>query len=347
MSLKKIPVPIVTKTGQTVTLNYCRKCMQEKPTTEFYDCVDAGFVDANGLMSVCKDDIQKMYDELFSVNQSLEKTIHKLCTTLNVLYSNEAIDATKAHIKTLLENGKQVNAIFSIYKMKLTAVKKSMSKTGLEDQTYEDVTTIYTTAETITTKEIPIPRDVMDFWGKDVKREDVEFLQNEFLQFKQTHNADTRAEVVLLKQVCYTMLDIHNARNQNPVGDTSGLVKELQALMKSLTISPSAASAAGGKGQEAFGLWIQDIERQEPAQWLKTDPRGSIYRDVGNVEEYFQNYVVRPIKNFMGISKDFNIDDKENEEMDISDSDIQIIDDGELDDDVINEKHGNNNVNEE
>jgi hypothetical protein len=335
MSLKKVPEPVVTKTGQTVTLNYCRKCMQNLPTKDFYDCVDAGFADANGLMSLCKDDIQKMYDELFAVNQSMEKTIHKLCTTLNVLYSNEAIDATKAHINTLLENGKQVSAIFSIYKMKLTAVKKSMTKTGLEDQTYEDIATIYTTAETINTKEILIPREVMEFWGKDTKKEDVEFLENEFLQFKQTHKADTRAEVVLLKQVCYTVLDINNLRKQSPPGDTSDLVKELQALMKSLTISPSAANAAGGKGQEAFGLWIQDIEREEPAQWLKTDPRGNIYRDVGNVEEYFQNYVVRPIKNFMGISKDFNIDDKENEEMDTLDDGMPLIDDGELDDDAV------------
>ena len=299
----------VSKTGVTIELNYCRKCMKMLPPKEFYECADAGFIDANGLMSVCKNCIQDIYDKVYEETQSMEKSIHRLCVSLNMKFSNDAVAATKAHITTLLESGKKVNAIFSIYKMKLTATKKSMDKSGLEDMSYEDVGTIYTT-EAINTKETPIPQEVVDFWGKDVSRSDIEYLESQYANFKQTHKADTYAEIVLLKQVCYTMLDIKRARYQGD--DSSKLVKELQDLMKNLAISPNATNAAAAnKGQEAFGLWIQDIEREEPAQWLKTDPRGDMYRDVGNVDEYFQKYIVRPLKNFILGSKDFNIDSEE------------------------------------
>ena len=310
--------------------------MKSLSPERFYEAVDCGIVDKNGLLSVCKNCIQEIYDENFQKTQSMEKSIHLLCISLNIKYSNEAASAAKLHIQTLLDNGKKVNSVFGIYKQKLISVQKTMDKSLIEDLTYSDIGTIYT-SEAQNLKEIPIPQDVVAFWGKDLKREDIEFLETQFTNFKQTHKADTYAEIVLLKQVCYTMLDIKNARATNPPNDTSDLVKELQALMKNLAISPNAINAANAdKGLETFGLWIQDIETQEPAQWLSTDPRGDMYRDVGNVEEYFQKYFVRPLKNFITGSKDFNVEegDKDEDEFALTDEEtakFEGIDDGVVD----------------
>ena len=331
MSLKKAPELVTTKTGVTLETNYCRKCMRNLPAKDFYECVDAGFIDTNGLMSVCKNCIQKTYDDLFEENKSMEKTIHKLCTSLNIVFSNDAVSATKAHITTLLESGKQVNAVFGIYKQKLVATKKSMDKSGMEDMSYKDVGTIFT-SETMDTKELPIPSDVIEFWGKHLNRGDIEYLESQYVKFKQTHKADTYAEIVLLKEVCYTLLDIENKRRN--ADDIDDATKRLQALMKNLAISPNAINSnASNKGTESFGLWIQDIEREEPAQWLMSDPRGDIYRDVGNVEEYFKKYIVRPLKNFITGSKDFNIEDEKMDDDIIYDTEdsvgFRFIDDGE------------------
>jgi len=331
MPIKKAPEAMVTKTGETVLTNYCRKCMKELPAKEFYECVDTGFIDSNGLMSVCKNCIQSIYDSIFDETQSIEKTIHKICISLNIRFSNEAVSATKTHINTLLESGKNVNALFSIYKMKLTAMKKSMDKSGLEDMTYDDIGTIYT-SEIINTKEIPIPEDVRVFWGNDVTRLDIEFLETQYANFKQTHKADTYAEIVLLKEVCYTMLNIKKLRVNND--DTQKAVKELQDLMKNLAISPNVANMnSANKGMDTFGLWIQDIEREEPAQWLKSDPRGDIYRDVANTDEYFKKYVSRPTKNLITGNKDFGTDESDSEEFEFDeDANFALIDDGETED---------------
>jgi uncharacterized protein YdaT len=312
--------------------SYCRKCATILPSKNFYDCVDEGFIDSNFKFSVCKECINTIYDELALKYNSMEKAIHKMCTSLNVMFSNDALSATKAHIDTLLQSGKAVNAVFGIYKQKLLSTQKSMSKSSMVDMTYEDVGTIYT-SEAVNTKEIPIPQEVAEFWGKNLNREDIEFLELNYANFKQTHAADTYAEIVLLKQVCYTLLDIQRERNADTDGehDTEKLVKELQNLMKNLAISPNAINAAsGGKGADTFGLWIQDIEREEPAQWLKEDPRGDMYRDVGNVEEYFEKYIRRPLKNFITSSKDFNVDDDSLDNDSDMDGDFKLIDDGEL-----------------
>lgn len=336
MAIKKAPETVTTKTGEQVTLNYCRKCMQNLPAREFYESIDAGLIDSNGKFSVCKTCIQKIYDEIFDTTQSVEKTIHKMCTSLNVKFSNEAVSATRAHVNTLLQNGKQVKAIFSIFLMKLVATKKTMDKSGVNDFQYEDVGAVYT-SEIVNIKEIPIPEDVVKFWGRDRTREEIEFLENEYANFKQTHATETYTQITLLKEVCYTLLNIKNLRAAGD--DTQKAVRELQQLMGNLAISPKSINTAKSSISdvgECFGMWIQDIEREEPAQWLKTDPRGDIYRDVADTDDYFQKYTVRPLKNLILTSKDFNLGDEEERDDDLAlDNgvfDTTSVDDGELED---------------
>jgi hypothetical protein len=301
--------------------------MRMRSETYFYEAVDLQLVDSNGRFSVCKDCVQKIYDEVFEETQSIEKTIHKLCTSLNIKFSNTAVEATKKHINTLLESGKNVTAIFGIYKMKIFAEQKSMDKSLKQDLSYADVGTVYT-SEIVNIKETPIPEDVRSFWGNDVSRADIEFLEREYTNFKQTHSTSSYAEIVLLKRVCYTMLDI---KRINLAGDDDGKkVKELQELMKNLAISPNnLVTSSGEKGVDAIGSWIRDIENFEPAQWLKANPQYDMFRDVPDVEKYFQDYFVRPLKNAMGISKDFNVDDVSEVEGGISDDEGLSIFSGE------------------
>lgn len=307
--------------------NYCRKCQQTLPIKEFFESVDGGYVDANGYMSVCKNCINELYDIEYEDTKSMEKSIHKLCKALNIRYSKDAVDATKSHIKTNLDKGRNVNVIFSIYKMKLTATIKDMDKTKKTPMMYEDAGSIYVTEE-LNSDQLMIPEELKNFWGNWWHRDDVEFLENQYMNFKKTHKADTQAEIVLLKEVCYTMLKIQKLRQSND--ETKNEVKELQEIMKNLAISPNAAAAisGNGRGMDTFGLWIKDIEKDEPAEWMKGDPRGDIYRDIDSVDDYFSKYIVRPLKNFILQSKDFNIDDEDNL-FDGDDDELSVIDDGE------------------
>jgi hypothetical protein len=299
---------------------YCRKCMKSLPEDNFYQAMDGGLVDSNTKFSVCKNCVQDIFDIVYKELNSMEKTVHRLCQIFNIKFTNEALDATKSHIQTMLENGKNVKAIFSIYLMKLTATKKSMNKGGVNDFQYEDVGTIFTEKQ-IDTSSVPMPMEIVKFWGNDLSRGDIEFLENEYTEFKNTHSADTRAEVVLLKQVCYTLLNIKKARLASD--PTDKLVKELQDLMKSLTISPNVAkSNALNAGGDSYGQWIADIERSEPSQWLLSDPRGQIYRDVGDTDSYFEKYIVRPLRGFITGSRDFNVDENEEIEREFDDREV-------------------------
>lgn len=300
---------------------YCRRCQRHLSDDNFYRAMDGGLVDTSGRFSVCKSCIQNLYDLIYNETGSMEKTINRLCRILNIKFTNEALDAAKAHITTLLESGKNANVIFGIYIMKLIATKKSMDKAGVNDFQYEDIGTIFVEKQ-IDVKEIPVPQEVKDFWGKEFSKEDLEFLETQYANFKQTHRADLFAEVVLLKEICYAMLRIKHLRiAKDP--DLADAITGLRMLMKESALTPKEAKAGNqNSGVDAFGLWVLDIERFEPAEWLKNDPRGDAYRDVNNVDDYYQKYIVRPIKNFITQSKDFNI-----EEENVEDSDYSLDDD--------------------
>ena len=290
-------------------LIYCRKCQGHYKENRFNKAFDNGAIDSNGKMSVCKKCLQVIYNEIFEETQSVESTIHKMCQSLNVRYTNEAMDATRKHIDSLSLKNQNVKAIFSIYLMKLVATNPSMDKSAEMDMTYNDIGTIYVD-RLFDAKDVPVPEEALARWGKDIPREDILFLENEYANFKKTHKADTYAEVTLLKQVCRTVLALKKAESGETVDykEVTSITKTLQDLMNSLAVSPKLTQAQS-QDDECFGLWIKDIEMYEPAQWVKTDPRGDMFRDIGNPDSYFKDYVVRPLKNFILQSRDFNIED--------------------------------------
>jgi len=88
---KKKPLKkIETKTGMTISESWCRMESRMKPATEFYQAVDV-LVDKNGLLSVCKDCMNQLYDKIYLNEQSVEKSILKMCRTFNILYVERAV----------------------------------------------------------------------------------------------------------------------------------------------------------------------------------------------------------------------------------------------------------------
>ena len=77
--------------------------------------------------------------------------------------------------------------------------------------------------------------------------------------------------------------------------------------MKTASVDPAKANAASaGKSHDAFGLWIKDIEQFKPAEWFEEQEK---YKDMDGFILYIQNYIVRPIRNFITGNRDFQVND--------------------------------------
>ena len=296
---------------------YCRKCQQTKPLSKFYEATNP-MLDTNGFMSICKEDCNKIYDTYFSVYNNMEKAMYLTCQDLDVCFNMEALRQTQSHIAGLIGKGKQAKAVFGYYKSKLQSTGKNNAKLDsfsfkysdrLIDESNNDITS--------SSYDEDIDEDLQIFWGKGFSLDDIIFLEQELTNWKKTHKCDNQAEITLLKEICIKILIIRNKRALNE--SVSNDLKELQDLMKTASVDPAKANtASAGKLQDTFGLWIKDIEQFRPAEWYDKQEK---YKDIDGFIPYIQNYIVRPIKNFITGNRDFQVNDNLNFNLDDEDID--------------------------
>jgi hypothetical protein len=302
---RRIKNQVTTNTGMEVTESFCRVCMKMLPARMFYPTFDPD-IDRNGLMSICRESINEMFEKfLQSANGSFQKATLRMCQILNIKYDESAIDAAMRQIES---KGYDNSKFFGLYKAKLVVTNRSSVTESASDLdlTYQNPVSIVVHQEKLKDGEFEGSDELKKFWGVDDKS-DIEFLENEFANFKRSHKADTYSEIVLLKEVCFKLLEIHQDRKMGSLKDSS--LKSLQEIMKSLAISPNMANAAsGGKSQDSFGMWIKDIENLTPAEWIKDK---SISRDVDDIEAYGEKFITSPLRALVTGSREFTLDGSE------------------------------------
>lgn len=307
---RKKSLTVVNKDGITISEICCRKCMIPKSPKEFFQAVDH-YLDKNGFMSLCKECISEIYAGQYNVEHDFRKAIYNTCRIVNVLYSESAVQATESQMKNkeILPDDKSV---FGWYKAKIASTMKGFGAAKMGESVGADFTFKYENSnipERNETIDFEGSGDVIAFWGgeKQFSIEDYRYLEQEFANFKHTHKCDTYAETVLLKEVCYKLLEIKKARESSH--PTAAGIKELQEIMKNLAISPNMVNqASAGKSMECFGKWIEEIEQFKPAEYFADK---SIYKDVENIEEYGEKYITAPLKAFILQSADYSTEELE------------------------------------
>lgn len=285
---------------------YCRKCKQYKSETNFYTALDTN-LDSNGFMSVCKDCCSTIFVSAFNVEMDIKKATFVTCKTLNMAYVTESIDAAIAQVDTNSNGGDlRVDSFFGVYKAKLgnyfrfyKDVPQTFETYGLELKFNEK-----DEAQILEEEGIDFSKYLKTTWGSGLSIEDYNFLESSIGEWKRTHKCETNSELVLMQEICHLQLAVRKAREQSL--DTKVLVKSLQELIKTANLSPAQANMANAsRGNEVFGMWIKDIEQLEPAEWWNENR--DLFKDVDNLSQYFEDFITRPIKNFITRSRDFVI----------------------------------------
>lgn len=292
---------------------YCRKCQKTMPLSKFYEATNPQ-IDTNGFMSVCRECCADIYDMYFSLYNNFEIALKLTCQDLDVRFSEDALKQTQSHIEKLLSQGKKADKVFGYYKSKLGSTGKNNEK--LDSLRFKD-----SEFEKIINNEVSddIDDDLILFWGKGFDSiDDYIFLETELGNWKQTHKCDNQAEITLLREICIKILEIRKAREIKD--STSNLQKELQELMKTASVDPAKANvASAGKSQDAWGVWVKDIEQFRPAEWHDQQEK---YKDMDGLIAYIKDYIIRPIKNFVTGQRDFQISDGTNVSLEDEDGDL-------------------------
>jgi hypothetical protein len=291
---KTVPTKTLTLDGEVVKQNYCRRCQRILKPIDFYDATDT-MLDRNGKMSVCKECIDDLFTKIFSTNTDVSKTILQLCRILNVAFIPAAIQSTIDHASKMFDKNGNLAPMFGYYKSKMSSIA-TLNQTGM--LTFTEPGNI-PSDNPMSDDDIENSRDVKQFWGDGLSLDDYQWLETEFSAW-QTHKTDTRGGLTLIKLAVLKLFDIRKARAEGR--DTTALEKSLRDTLGSAALTPATENIANsGKSDEAFGVWLADIENTTPAEWVKDK---SIYKDVDNAQEYGNYHITRPILNFWNQSHD-------------------------------------------
>jgi hypothetical protein len=297
-------MPISKRKKQEIKTCYCRKCQKDKKETEFFSATDE-FLDSNKKLSICKDCCNEIYNSMLKSEGSMSKAILRCCRILNMKFDEDAVDATKIHLETMRKNETESDKVIGIYRGKLATVckKNFKDKNAIIDLTFqEDVGLRLSADDPIEDHEDEKTAEELKlFWDGVQSYDDIAYLQNEFNKLGGATLKDDRPKAILLREICFQMLDIKQNRG-NPGVDRK--VQALAKLMGDSAIRPDQKKVAdGNKSSEAFGLWLADIEKYKPSEWWRDQ---NIYKDVNDIKGYWDTHVLRPFLNFWGVQKNMN-----------------------------------------
>lgn len=287
----------MARTKQTVNNKLiCTCCGKEKREMDFY-MSNSQIHRATNRLSLCKDCLGDMYDKYYAKYKDIKLAIYYMCRCSFICFNISCFNAMSQELK----NDNKDREPWRLYMTKLNSLGK---KNGAgNDFDYSDsIEKLENNKNVIEDNDLDVESVIR--WG-NLPKQDLEFLDYNYTQWVTRHKCETRAEEILFGEICQTQLDIKKTRETG--GDTTKKVESLQKLMGSANIRPLDQNALNvNENLMMWGTTVQTIEKDEPCEVFE-DYRKKEYEDYMGYKGYFYNWVLRPLKNLLSGSKDFNV----------------------------------------
>lgn len=149
-------------------------------------------------------------------------------------------------------------------------------------------------------------------WGEGWSISELQWLERDYTEWTNNHDCDKLSTKKLVQMICIKELEIRNARQSGK--PTEKLEKSLMEIMNNSNLTPRTQSAVSeNSSTKTFGMWVQDIEKYRPAEYFEDK---SIYKDYDNILDYWNRFILRPMKNLLCNTRDF---DKEFQKIEFED----------------------------
>lgn len=274
----------------------CTCCGKDKKINNYYKS-HSKLYKAIGYLPICKDCIDYFYKQYKDKYKNEKDVIFNFCRLFDFPYNDNILAGAIQHSN---KTG------WKVYQSYIKHINSFINQNDFGTCFDEGEMAVrqYLIEENDLNQDIEVDLDTQLFWGFGFEPKDYVFLESELVRWKQTHKCDNQAEITLLKEICIKILEIRKLREQGKsVGKQQ---KELQDLMKTASVDPAKANAAStNESMNTFGLWIKDIEENEPAEFFEDK---ALFHDFDQLKKYADQYIFRPLKNLLTGSRDFNID---------------------------------------
>ncbi|MFF3147380.1 hypothetical protein ACFVRU_38065 [Streptomyces sp. NPDC057927] len=294
--------------AELLTLN-CNSCGKTKRNTDYYSSSSI-FALHTGKVPVCKQCIWEY------VKSSDDTEIVK--TALRMIDRPFKLELWKS---TEDECSRSGGHVFKTY-------MKNIGMKQYRDLNWSDSEFVIVSKEGVTDESGNTMTDteyneLVSFFGKGFIREDYTWLTEEYGEFLNRYECDSKGMELLIKEICLTELDIKNRRARGEKVDAQ--LKTLQDLLGSSNLKPVQETGANAVDQETFGTLIKRFENEKPIP--EPDPK---WKDVDGISKYIEVFFTGHLARMLG-KKDDQIEKKYWQEINKYTVEEPILEDGEED----------------
>lgn len=265
----------------------CKKLHGFRDVGDFYSSGKQTFY-SNGRFTICKDCLKEFCYKDGEINLPNFKSILRIYDLPFFIKEWESsVDDKNETIGVYMKN------IFLNYKDK-----------GYSDGDIDDSTLSNNIKNCITHDE-----ELEDRWGNGWTQKELRWLDQDYTEWLTHHDGSKMSVQRLMQMICIKELEIRNARQDGK--PTDKLEKSLRELMSDASLTPKTMSAINETDSEkVFGTWLKEIQEYRPTEYFEDK---TLYEDYDGIGEYFERFVLRPMKNLLtgtrDFDKEFNVED--------------------------------------
>lgn len=162
-----------------------------------------------------------------------------------------------------------------------------------------------------------VTKEMKKKWGNNYSIDDYEFLEDVYFEWCSKYKSDTLSEQKTFQFLTLKELEIRKAREQG--SSTDKLEETYRKFSSDANVIPRDANAMNdSENLNTLGIWTRDIEKYRPAEYFKDK---KVYNDHDNMKSYYERFVLRPLKNLLTGTREFDKEFNVEDEIDIEDGD--------------------------
>lgn len=239
----------------------------------------------NGRVHICKDCLNNMLNVYTIRYHSQKKAMKRICMILDWYYHDDIYNSSVKTGTNIIGN--------YVKKLNINPHKGKTFETSIvEGFTFDEQDARQDTKEEIE-ENTPDPADV-EKWGEGFDVIDYRVLNAHEKQLKSANpNYDSNQEI-FITDLCYTKMQQMKALRSDDRKGYSDMSEQYRRFFNDSGLK-SVKDTSVDEGF-TFGVNIETIEKYTPAEYYKDK---ELYKDFDGLEDYFERFILRPLKNLM------------------------------------------------
>lgn len=287
----------------------CTACGEDKrPTIDFYLSRSKLYKFNDGRMPICKECLSKLFKELQAKYSDEVKALYHLCMLFDIYFDKDLVAKSSNMEKFSSDDNLLKSYMKNVNSLNQYKFKDSMSsdcivlddnlikeeKENIEEDIYEE------REMTPELKKLCLKR-----WGSGYSDEDYLYLEDNYAEFYEAYAHDTPAERMLLMNITKTLLEGEKSRKSGDKKGYENMLKLVSSMLTDAAIKPSQKKTMGDEVGECFGVFIENLEKNEPVNEAIDE-----FADVDNIGKLIDRQFVKNFAKVFGLVGD----DDENED---------------------------------